>query len=394
MKFGFFDDQAAEYVITSPQTPFPWINYLGSEDFFSLISNRAGGYSFYRDAKLRRLTRFRYNSIPADSNGRYLYVNDGGDVWNPTKTPVAADLDAFECRHGMGYTRIRGERGGLEVSTLFFVPVGDTAEIQHVTVANTSASAKSIKLFSYLEFCLWDAWDDQTNYQRNLSLAEVEIDGSAIYHLTEYRERRNHFAVYSVNAPIAGFDTDREAFTGAWKSLGQAEVPFSGESRNSVASGWYPIGSHSLDVRLEPGESKDFTFVLGYVENPADQKWAARGVPNKSAARALLARYSTTEQVLAAFDALKKHWEELLGGFQISSSDAALDRSVNIWNAYQCLVTFNLSRSASYFETGIGRGIGFRDSNQDLAGVVHMIPEQARQRILDLAATQFPDGSA
>lgn len=401
MRYGHFDDESREYVITTPHTPYPWINYLGSEQFFSLLSHQSGGYSFYRDAKMRRLTRYRYNNIPTDAGGRYFYVNDGGDVWTPSYMPVKADLDHFEARHGLGYSTITGERNGLSVKTLFFVPMGENAEVQKVTLTNTSGATKTVTLFSFVEFCLWNAQDDQTNYQRNLSIGEVEVEadaphGTAIYHKTEYRERRDHYAVYGVNARATGFDTDRDTFVGAYNSLGEAAVPFAGRSANSLASGWYPIGSHSLEVTLEPGASTSYTFVLGYLENPQDEKWAddAKQVVNKTGAHELLARFATEEQTDAAFEALRAHWTSLLSGYSVSSTDEKLDRMVNVWNQYQCMVTFNMSRSASYFETGIGRGMGFRDSNQDLLGFVHLVPERARERILDIAATQFPDGSA
>jgi cellobiose phosphorylase len=402
MRFGHFDDEAREYVITTPHTPYPWINYLGSEQFFSLVSHQAGGYSFYRDAKMRRLTRYRYNNIPADAGGRYLYVNDGGDVWTPSWLPVKADLDHFEARHGLGYSRITGERGGLRVETLIFVPLGENAEVQKVTFTNTSDAAKTFTAFSFVEFCLWNAQDDQTNYQRNLSIGEVEVEetgphgGSAIYHKTEYRERRDHYAVFGVNAQADGFDTDRDTFVGAYNSLGEAAVPRAGRSANSVASGWYPIGSHSVSVTLEPGESRELVYVLGYLENADDEKWAddAHQVVNKAGAHALLGRFATAEQADAAFDALRAHWTGLLSTYSVTSGDEKLDRMVNIWNQYQCMVTFNMSRSASYFETGIGRGMGFRDSNQDLLGFVHLVPERARERIIDIASTQFADGSA
>ncbi|MDR2929348.1 MAG: hypothetical protein LBV06_00320 [Propionibacteriaceae bacterium] len=395
MQFGHFDDEAAEYVITTPDTPLPWINYLGSQDFFSLLSHRGGGYSFYRDAKLRRLTRFRYQSIPADNDGRYLFINDGGEVWSPTCAPTQTPLDEYECRHGLGYSTITGARDGVEASVTYFVPLDATAEVQQVRLTNTSAYTKDLTLFSYVEWCLWDALDDMLNLQRNLSLAEVEVVGSTIYHVTEYRERRDHYAFFSVNAPIDGFDTDRDRFIGGpWHSLATAAVPRTGEPGDSIASGWYPIGSHCLKVTLAPGESRDLVFVLGYAENPADDKWAGPGVVRKDPAVELIARFDTTQKATAELDRLKAHWRQLLGQFHLDSGDEKMNREVNMWNQYQCMVTFNLSRSASYFETGIGRGMGFRDSNQDLLGIVAMVPDRARQRILDLAATQFPDGSA
>ncbi|GIG54937.1 GH36-type glycosyl hydrolase domain-containing protein [Demequina activiva] len=394
MQFGHFDDEAREYVITTPHTPYPWINYLGSQEFFGLVSHTAGGYCFYRDAKMRRLTRYRYNNIPVDDGGRYFSINDGGDVWSPSYRPYKKDLDRFETRHGMGYSRITGERGGLEASVLFFVPVDVNAEIHQVTLTNTSDAPKSVDLFSFIEFCLWNAEDDQTNYQRNLSIGEVEVEDGAIFHTTEYRERRNHYAVYGVNAPIAGFDTDRDAYLGYGNRFDEAVVPHSGASTNSVASGWYPIASHHLKADLAPGESTQYTFVLGYLENAEDDKWEAPGVVNKAAAKELLARFASNEQTDAEFARLGEYWANLLGSYTVSSTDSKLDRMVNIWNQYQCMVTYNMSRSASYFETGMGRGMGFRDSSQDLLGFVHLVPERARERIIDIASTQFEDGSA
>lgn len=394
MRFGYFDDDRREYVITTPKTPYPWINYLGSEQFFGIISHQAAGYCFYRDARLRRLLRFRYNNVPTDAGGRYFYINDGGDVWAPSYMPVKAELEAFECRHGMGYTRISGTRNGLKCSVLYFVPLGATAEVHQVTLTNEGNAPRSVKLFSFVEFCLWNAHDDATNLQRNLSTGEVEVDGSTLYHKTEYRERRNHYAFYHVNAPLAGFDTDRETFLGLYNGYGEPDVVRAGESRNSVASGWAPIGSHGVEVQLKPGESRSFVFVLGYVENPVEDKWESPGVINKGRARELIGRFDTDQKVERAFEQLREYWDGLLGIYKVESPDEKLNRMVNIWNPYQCMVTFNMSRSASYFETGIGRGMGFRDSNQDLLGFVHQIPERARERIIDIASTQFEDGSA
>ena len=394
MRFGHFDDDAREYVITTPRTPYPWINYLGTQEFFGLVSQTGGGYCFFRDARLRRLTRFRYNNVPTDGGGRCFYIRDGEDFWSPAWLPVKRDLDRFECRHGLSYTVITGERNGVQAEVLFVVPLGTNAEVHRVTLRNLDARPRSLQLFSLVEFCLWNAWDDQTNYQRNLSTGEVEVDGGAIYHTTEYRERRNHFAVYGVNAQAAGFDTDRESFIGLWNGWGEPQAVIEGRSRNSVASGWAPIGSHQLAVDLGPGEEKSFVFVLGYVENPVGEKWEKPGVVNKDRARRLLARFSTSARVDEAMAELREYWKGLLSTYSVTTGDPRVDRMVNIWNPYGCMVTFNLSRSASYFETGIGRGMGFRDSNQDLLGFVHLVPGRARERILDIAATQLADGSA
>ncbi|MGN0337031.1 MAG: GH36-type glycosyl hydrolase domain-containing protein [Lachnospiraceae bacterium] len=394
MKFGYFDDVNKEYVITTPKTPLPWINYLGCNEFFSLISNTCGGYTFYKDAKLLRLTRYRYNDVPGDVNGKYFYIKDGDTVWNPGWKPTQTDLDSYECRHGIGYSHFTGAKNGVEASVLTFVPMNDNCEISQVKLTNNSAETKTLSLFSYVEWCLWNADDDMKNFQRNLSIGEVEVIGSTIYHKTEYRERRNHYAVYSVNAPVDGFDTSRDEFLGAYRGANDPIAVEENACRNSIASGWSPIASHQIKLTLAPGESKTFVFVLGYVENPEDDKWEAPGVINKKPANAMLAKYQTDADVEKAFAELQAYWDELLSKYHIESSNDKVDRMVNIWNQYQCMVTFNMSRSASYYESGIGRGMGFRDSCQDLLGFVHLIPDRARERIIDIASTQFQDGSA
>ena len=405
MKFGYFDDLNREYVITTPKTPLPWINYLGSRDFFSILSNTSGGYSFYKDAKLLRITRYRYNSVPYDNNGKYFYIKDGDSIWNPAWQPTKTPLDSYECRHGLGYSKFSSSKNGVAANVTVFVPMNDTCEIQQVRLTNASDQKKELKLFSYVEWCLWNAMDDMTNYQRNLSTGELEVIGSTIYHKTEYRERRSHYALYTVNAPVDGFDTSRDDFFGAYNGPDAPEAVVTGQAKNSMASGWYPIASHQLNVSLEPGETKSYVFVLGYCENPVDQKWEGqksaddfeamkRGVINKAPAERMIARYATDADVEKAFAELKAYWEGLLGIFHVETESEEVNRMVNIWNQYQCMVTFNMSRSASYYESGIGRGMGFRDSCQDLLGFVHLIPDRARERIIDIASTQFQDGSA
>lgn len=391
-RYGHFDDEHREYVITDPKTPWPWINYLGNEDFFSLISNTAGGYSFYKDAKFRRLTRYRYNSVPMDNGGRYFYLKDGDTIWNPGWKPCKTPLDFYECRHGMNYTRITGRKNAVEASVLFFVPLHTWSEVQKLTLQNLGTETKTLKLFSFQEWCLWNAATDMENFQRNFSTGEVEVEGSVIYHKTEYRERRNHYAFYSVNASIDGYDTDRETFVGLYNEFAEPEAVVEGRARNSFAHGWSPIASHYIEVTLAPGESRDFVFLLGYVENAPEEKFAGKQTINKEKALRMIADFDTTAKVDRAFDELKAYWDSLLSVFTLKSGNAKLDRMVNIWNQYQCMITFCMSRSASFFESGIGRGMGFRDSNQDLVGFVHQIPERARARIIDIASTQFPDG--
>jgi len=394
-KFGFFDDAKKEYVINSPKTPYPWINYLGTQSFFSLISNTAGGYCFYKDARLRRITRYRYNNVPIDMGGRYFYINENGTIWNPGWSPVKTALDSYECRHGMGYTVITGKKNGLKAEVTFFVPQNYDGEVQQVILTNESSEDKTFKFFSFAEWCLWDAQDDCTNFQRNFSTGRVELEnnGSTIYHKTEYRDRRNHFAFYSVNDSVDGFDTDRDSFIGLYNGFNDPQAVTDGKATNSVADGWSPIASHYKEITLKAGESKTLVFILGYVENPADKKFEADGQTiNKEKAHAMIEKYNTPEKVQAGLAELKSAWDELLGILNVNTPDDKVNRMVNIWNQYQCMVTFNLSRSASYFESGIGRGMGFRDSNQDILGFVHQIPDRARERLIDLASTQLEDG--
>jgi len=387
MRFGHFDDAKREYVIETPRTPLPWINYLGSEDFFALVSNTAGGYAFYRDARLRRLTRYRYNNCPLDSDGFHVYVKDGDTVWNPGWQPTQTELDEYECRHGLGYTILRGSKNGIAVRQEMLVPKGDNCLLTRLTVTNESDAPRTVSLFPYAEFCLWDAMDDSSNFQRNFSIGEVELEPNAIYHKTEYRERRDHYAVLWADRPYEGFDTSRDAFIGVYGAPSMPQAVKNGACTGSVAHGWAPGGPH-------PVASQTLLLGLGYIENPEDAKWSAPGVINKEKAHAMMERYNSDAAFDRALAALWDHWSRLLDGYQVSSGDEKLDRMVNIWNQYQCMVTFNMSRSASYFESGMGRGMGFRDSCQDLLGFVHMIPQWARERILDIAATQFPDGSA
>ncbi|HJR80463.1 MAG TPA: glycosyl transferase [Anaerolineales bacterium] len=398
MRYGYFDDSSREYVITRPDTPLPWINYLGCEAYFGLISNTAGGYSFYKDARLRRLTRYRYNNSPLDMGGRYLYIrnNASGKYWSPSWMPTRVNLDEYECRHGQGYTIITSKFDGIKSSTRYFVPLGESLEIWQVTLTNETDSDADLSLFSAIEFCLWDANDDATNFQRNYSIGQVEIVDDVIYHKTEYRERRDHFAYFACSEPLAGFDTMREEFLGAYRGWNEPIVVEKGQSCNSEAHGWQPIGSHHVKVSLKAGEQKQIIFILGYQENPKDDKFDPPGsqVINKKSARRALEKYLQPANADKAFDELREYWTFLLGRLQVTTPDEHTNRMVSIWNAYQCMVTFNMSRSASYFESGIGRGMGFRDSNQDLLGFVHMIPERARERILDIAATQLKNGGA
>ncbi len=397
MKYGHFDDERKEYVIDTPFTPLPWINYLGNDDFFSIISNTAGGYAFYRDAKLRRITRYRYNSPATDNGGRYYYITDGVATFSPSFLPGKTPLDGYKCRHGLNYTIFESVKNDIRAELTCFVPLNDNCEINLLKITNETNKTKNLKVYGGVEFCLWNAQDDTTNFQRNYNTGEVEIiadkNYGAVYHKTEYRERRNHFSFFSLNSELSGYDTDRDIFLGKFNGFDTPEAVKLGVSYNEKASGWSPSAFLRKDITLKPKQSVTLVYLLGYIENEKDKKWEAPNVINKKKAEKLIAKYLNEENVYAEFDKLKDKWYNFLGNFAVKSSDEKFDRVVNIWNQYQCLITYRMSRSASYYESGIGRGMGFRDSCQDLLGFVHILPEKARERIIDIASIQLPDGS-
>jgi cellobiose phosphorylase len=398
MQYGYFDDEQREYVITRPDTPLPWLNYLGNENYFALISNTAGGYSFYRDARLRRLTRYRYNNAPFDLGGRYIYLRDAqdGEFWSPSWQPTQSKLEGYTCRHGLGYTLIGSSYKGIEASTRYFVPLGENLEVWQLSLTNRRAETAVLSVFSSIEFCLWDAQDDASNFQRNFSTGQVELEDGVIYHKTEYRERRNHFAYFACSEKLDGYDTERDIFLGPYRGWDRPAAVENGRCNDSMDHGWAPVGVEQVNVTLQPGENRQIIFLLGYHENDPADKFdpPETQIINKRTVLPVIQRYRQLEQVEASFAELRSYWDKLLSNFQVETPDPHTNRMVNIWNAYQCMVTFNLSRSASFFESGIGRGMGFRDSNQDLLGFVHMVPERARQRILDLASTQLESGGA
>ena len=398
MRFGSFDDDRREYVIDRPDAPHPWINYLGTGDFIGIISNTAGGYAFYRDARLRRLTRYRYNNVPVDEDGRFLYLRDDADgsYWSPTWRPTRRALEEYSCRHGLGYTSIASSRAGIHACATYLVPLQTTVETWSLELTNRRDAAAQLSLFSAVEFCLWNAHDDATNFQRNLNVGEVSVWDRTIVHRSEFRERRNHVASFSCSEPLAGFETRRDAFLGPYRGWSAPRSVEQGTLTHSIGVGGFPIAAHHVRLTLHPGETKRVLFVLGYHELEKDPKRQQSGpsIPNPRAIEAQIAPLLTADGFDRALRDLRSYWDEKLQTLQVETGDVDVDRMVNIWNPYQCGVTYTVSRSASRYESGIGRGIGFRDANQDLLGCVHMIPALARQRILDLASTQLASGGA
>jgi len=394
MKYGNFDDKNKEYVINRPDIPLPWINYIGCQDYFGIITNTAGGYSFYKDARLRRITRYRYNNVPLDSNGRYIYVKDGKDIWNPGWKPTRTELDKYQCRHGLGYSIISGEKNNLSVSVKYFVPLDHNLEIWDIEIENKATKDKNIDLWGFVEWCLWDAMDDMTNFQRNFSIGETEVEPGVIFHKTEYRERRNHYAYFAIfGSKTYAWDTSRDNFVGVHNGYDTPETVLNGKSTSKKSLGWAPIAAIQTKIKLKSKEKKRFHFILGYEENPENKKFNKDGSINKSGFKKIAAKFANSKAVDSAFTQLKDYWNELLSIYQAEIPEKNMNRMVNIWNQYQCMTTLNMSRSASLYESGIGRGMGYRDSNQDILGVVHIQPERCRERILDLAATQLSDGT-
>ncbi|OGC23577.1 glycosyl transferase [candidate division WOR-1 bacterium RIFOXYB2_FULL_42_35] len=386
MKYGHFDKENKEYVITRPDTPLPWINYLGCEEYCGLMSNTAGGYSFYKDPKERRLLRYRYNNVPMDRGGRYLYLRDNQskDFWSASWQPVLKDFDSYkyECRHGTGYTVISSEYAKIKTKTTYFVPKGENLEIWKLEATNSDTETRDLSAFSFVEFCLWDALNDMTDYQYNLNIGQTEYKDNTIYHLSRYRVNKDICAYFGCsNVKAAGFDTQRRDFMGNYGDWSNPRAVIEGKMNSSIAHGWSPVGSQMFNLKLKPGETKTLIFILGFVENPAN-------VSSK------VNKFKDVKVVDQALADLKQYWDDSLNKFSVQSEDPELDIMVNLWNQYQCRTTFNWSRSASYYESGIGRGMGFRDSNQDTLGFVHLIPEKVKERIVDLASNQFEDGSA
>ena len=385
MRYGYFDDTNREYVITRPDTPLPWINYLGVDSYCGLMSNTAGGYSFYKDAAHRRLLRYRYNNVPSDRPGRYIYLRDNKtkDYWSASWQPTNKDLKKYkyECRHGLSYTKIKAEYAGITSETTYFVPVGEANEIWRIKVKNNTKKARSISLFTYVEFCLWDALNDMTDYQYNLNIGKTEFKNNCMYHLTLYNMHKHNFAYFWSNTKVASFDGVRQNFVGPYRGEANPIAVENGKCSGSLAVGWAPFGGLNVNLSLKAGEEKEVVFVLGYGEG--------LGVEKK-----IMTKYKNPKNVDKALAELKAHWDENLAKYTAETPDPAVNSMVNIWNQYQCKTTFNWSRSASYYEAGGERGMGFRDSNQDTLGFAHQIPDKVRLRLIDIASVQFPEGRA
>ena len=378
--FGKFSYDDQEFIITNPETPTPWMNYLNNKEYCVLISNTAGGFSFHIDPKERRITRYRYNSIPYDRPGKYIYIKDleNNQIWSPSWQPVQKPLEKYECHVGFGYNTIQSVNGGIKATVNYLVPLDDNVELWDITLNNLSTKTKSLSLFTYVEFALWNAVQDQWDlqYVQNIAVAKFEKN-TIFYSLFDLSPKS--YAFFTCSDKILTYDCDRETFIGLYRSESNPIAVEKGFCSGSEALGGNPIAATSLNIILEPGQTKSIVFMLGIVTCKEDSLFVSK-------------TYSTHEQVESEKQRIKKYWLEKFSSFQSSTPDKSFNNLVNNFNAYQCHITFNWSRYVSFYETGIGRGMGFRDSCQDILGVCHSIPLRVRTRILELLENQFKDG--
>lgn len=379
MQYGYFDRKAREYVITRPDTPTPWINYIGSGKYGGIVTNTGGGYSFHRDPQNRRITRYRYNNLPMDRPGRYIYVRDRitGEYWNPGYQPVQRKLDAYRCRHGMGYTVIEGEYRGIAADVTYFVPDDRDFEIWLVHIRNLGHTERKLQVFSYSEFCFWDAVKDQQNVDWVQQINQGRYnDGIITWHPHHFD---SECAFFATNAEINSFDTNLEAFIGRYRCESNPIAVETGACSNSISYRMNGVGAFCIDLDLKAREEKEIIFILGYTDDKRTIRDEIQSYLNVDYAKEALAR-------------LKDYWEEYLDNLYAETPDEDMNLFVNTWNQYQCKITFNWSRFVSMYQLGLGRGMGTRDSAQDTLGVMHSIPEQASELLKKLIHCQYTDG--
>ncbi|MFX1282997.1 MAG: GH36-type glycosyl hydrolase domain-containing protein [Promethearchaeota archaeon] len=379
MKYGYFSQDTKEYVITRPDTPTPWINYLSNSQYCAMVSNTGGGYSFHIDPRDRRLLRYRYNNLPMDRPGRYIYIRDNetSQYWSPTWQPVPRDLDSYECRHGLGYTKVKSSFMGIESEIIYFVPLKENLEIWMLSLKNTRSERKNLSIFSYAEFCLWRALGDQNDLQYIQNVAEAKFKDGIIYY--SFFDRSTGYAFFSSNGDISSYDCDREVFIGQYRSEINPLGVERGSCFNSQAFGGNPIAATCNALTIDPHEERNIIFILGVSNEEAE-------------AKEYVQKYIDQLKVQSALKKLANSWINHLEALVVDTPDNELNLMVNIWNPYQCKVTFDWSRYVSLYETGIGRGMGFRDCSQDAMAINYVLPKKVRQRLLDLAKNQFESG--
>ncbi len=397
VRYGYFDDTAKEYVVTRPDTPLSWSNYLGTTDYGGIITNNAGGYSFTRSGARGRFLRLRFNSLPMDQPGRYFYLRDreSGDYWSASWQPVGKPLDQFHsvCRHGTGYTAITSEYNRIAAESLYFVPLGQHLEVWQLKITNTGKRPRQISLFTYCEFANnWETQQDLINLQYSLFIVRGELrDGLLRIAINDHLpEDPEHFAnndqgrhcwMALLGAPLDGYDTRREAFIGPYRSYHNPLAVERGKCTGSNAYGDNACGVLQSDLTLEPGESRKLAVLLGIG-------------PAETAGQAAVDSLRSPGQIEAELGRLIEFWHSRLDSLAVQTPDQDLDHMLNVWAPYNCQITFAWSRAASLVYNGERDGLGFRDSVQDVLGVVASIPEEARQRLELMLTGQMSNGGA
>jgi N,N'-diacetylchitobiose phosphorylase len=397
MQYGHFDDKKREYVITNPATPASWSNYLGSTNYGAIITNNAGGYSFYKSAARGRFMRFRTNTIPMDQPGRYLYIHDrdNKDYWSASWQPVGKPLSEYKslCRHGTGYTIIESEYSGIKSATAYFVPLGKTFEYWHCTLTNVSNRKRKLRLFTFVEYSNhWILYQDIINLQYSQYILRMQCHDNIIEHginvnlppdtediVNEAASKHTFLGV--AGAPVSGFDTDRQAFLGSYRTYANPVVVERGVCSQSLAVGDNGCGTVQVDIELDPGEQKEFVVVLGI------------GRAESAGSRAVNEAVNL-ELVQSRFNELVNYWHSRLNNFVIESPDLPFNSMMNMWNPYNCLITFAWSRAASLIYAGERDGYGYRDTVQDILGIIHILPEEARERLELMITGQVSTGGA
>jgi cellobiose phosphorylase len=397
MQFGYFDDIDKEYVITRPDTPRSWSNYLGSTEYGAIITNNAGGYSFYKSAAQGRFTRLRFNSVPLDQPGRYIYLHDhdSGDYWSASWQPVAKPLETYtsECRHGSAYTVITSEYSGIRAETTYFVPLGRAFECWRVRLTNLSGRPRRLSAFTYVEYAgNWNSYNDLINLQYSQHIVKMSIEGGIVDHGTnvnipsmpdnfEESDQGRHTFLALVGTEVSGYDTDRTAFLGTYGSYAKPVVVERGQCTNSLAAGDNGCGVLQSRIALAAGETREFLVLMGVGRAREEGRRAAE-------------EFATPEKVAEKLAALKSHWHARIGGFEVETPDAELNSMLNMWSPFNCLMTYAWSRAASLIYAGERDGLGYRDTVQDMLGVMHTIPSEAMGRLELMITGQVSTGGA
>lgn len=395
MQYGYFDDKEREYVITCPDTPAPWVNYLGSPEYGAIISNNAGGYSFAKSGANGRILRYVFNQF--DEPGRYIYIRDNlsKDYWSASWQPVGKNLTRYksECRHGMAYTKMRALYAGISSEVLYYVPLDAAHEVWAVAVRNDSDVVRELTVTGYAEFTNNPNYEqDQVNLQYSQFITRTEFENDHILQLihgnldavsADGKEVDNKDVGYRLfglaGQRVSGYCGNKESFLGRYHGYGDPQGVTTGKLDGSMNYNENACGALSAVLVLNPGETAHLAFIVG--------------AKNREESRALMARYADPAAVCPEeLAALKAHWHTRLENFQIHTPSAEMNSMINTWNAYNCFMTFTWSRAASLVYCGLRNGYGYRDTVQDIQGVIHLAPEQAEEKIRFMLSAQVDNG--